>query len=53
MEMAKLFAIETNAKGIALETCKNNVNAQALYESLSYEKEGSVYNYFLSCKKLN
>jgi ribosomal protein S18 acetylase RimI-like enzyme len=48
MEMAKLFAIETNAKGIALETCKNNVNAQALYESLGYEKEGSVYHYFLS-----
>jgi ribosomal protein S18 acetylase RimI-like enzyme len=48
MDTAKSFAIKTNAKGIALETCEDNVNAQALYESLGYEKDVGVYNYFLS-----
>ncbi|WP_022943272.1 GNAT family N-acetyltransferase [Psychromonas hadalis] len=48
METAKAFAIETNSKGIALETCEDNFNAQALYESLGYEKDTGVYNYFLS-----
>ena len=48
MEAAKEFAIESKAKGIALETGKNNVNAQALYESLGYEQDPDVYNYFLS-----
>jgi len=48
MEAAKAFAIEKGAKGIALETCEDNFNAQALYESLGYEKETGVYNYFLS-----
>lgn len=48
MEAAKEFAIENNAKGIALETGQNNVNAQALYESLGYERDSEVYNYFLT-----
>ncbi|WP_191600566.1 GNAT family N-acetyltransferase [Marinomonas algicola] len=48
MEAAKLFAIETKSKGIALETSKDNLNAQSLYESLGYKKETGVYNYFLS-----
>ena len=48
METAKVFAIENNSKGIALETGRNNVNAQALYESLGYERDSEVYNYFLS-----
>lgn len=48
METAKSFAIETNSKGIALETCEDNLNAQALYESLGYEKDVGVYYYFLS-----
>ncbi|MGO3344750.1 MAG: GNAT family N-acetyltransferase [Marinomonas sp.] len=48
MDTAKSFAIETNSKGIALETCEDNLNAQALYESLGYEKDVGVYNYFLS-----
>ncbi|GLS92419.1 N-acetyltransferase [Psychromonas marina] len=48
MDTAKLFAIESNAKGIALETAEDNVNAQALYESLGYEKEVGFYNYFLT-----
>ena len=48
MDTAKSFAIETNSKGIALETGEDNLNAQALYESLGYEKGVGVYNYFLS-----
>lgn len=48
METAKIFASESNANGIALETGENNVNAQALYESLGYKKGSGYYNYFLS-----
>lgn len=48
MNEAKEFAIETNAAGILLETTKDNVNAQALYESVGYEKEDTVYFYNLS-----
>lgn len=48
MEAAKLYAIETQSKGIALETSKDNLKAQSLYESLGYKKETGVYNYFLS-----
>jgi ribosomal protein S18 acetylase RimI-like enzyme len=48
MARAKEFALESNAKGIALETSKDNVNAQALYESLGYKKSSSLYHYFLN-----
>jgi ribosomal protein S18 acetylase RimI-like enzyme len=48
MNHAKNFAIETNSAGILLETAKDNQKAQALYESLDYEKEDSVYFYNLS-----
>ncbi|WP_175640322.1 GNAT family N-acetyltransferase [Metabacillus schmidteae] len=48
MNQAKEFAIETNTAGILLETTKDNVNAQALYESVGYEKEDTVYFYNLS-----
>ena len=48
MNCAKKLALETDAKGIALETAENNFNAQALYESLGYVKSTGVYNYFLS-----
>ena len=48
MDAAKALALETNANGIALETSESNHNAQALYESLGYEKSSGVYNYFLS-----
>jgi len=48
MDTAKSFAIQTNSKGIALETCEDNLHAQALYESLGYEKDVGVYHYFLS-----
>lgn len=48
MNQAKQFAIETNSAGIFLETANDNHKAQALYESLSYEKEDSVFFYNLS-----
>jgi ribosomal protein S18 acetylase RimI-like enzyme len=48
MNQVKEFALETNAAGILLETTKDNRNAQALYESLGYVKEDSVFFYNLS-----
>lgn len=48
MNQAKEFAVETNTAGILLETSKDNVNAQALYESEGYAKEDTVYFYNLS-----
>ncbi|MGM0876755.1 MAG: GNAT family N-acetyltransferase [Bacillota bacterium] len=47
MKRVKEFALETNAAGILLETTKDNRNAQALYESLGYVKEDSVFFYNL------
>lgn len=48
MNQAKELALKTKAAGILLETTKDNVKAQALYESLGYEKEDHVYFYNLS-----
>ena len=48
MDKAQEFAIETNAKCIALETAIDNNGAQKLYESLGYKKGVGVYHYFLS-----
>lgn len=51
MNAAKKLAEETKAAGILLETTKDNNKAQALYESVGYEKEDSVYFYNLSLSK--
>jgi ribosomal protein S18 acetylase RimI-like enzyme len=48
MNAAKEFAISTDAKGISLETAPDNVYAQALYESLGYERSSAFYSYYLS-----
>ncbi|BCL69368.1 N-acetyltransferase [Vibrio nigripulchritudo] len=48
MNAAKDFAIETGAKGLALETAQDNQNAQKLYESLGYQRDEHYYSYFLS-----
>lgn len=50
MNEAKELGLKDNVKGIALETAESNVNAQALYESLGYQKESGTYHYFLSLK---
>lgn len=46
MNRAKDFAIETNAKGLFLETAHDNFHGQRLYESLGYLKNSEFY-YFL------
>ena len=48
MMRAKDYAIETKTKGLALETAVTNDNAQALYESLGYEKQSGYFSYFLT-----
>ncbi|MCK6543031.1 GNAT family N-acetyltransferase [bacterium] len=47
MEKARRFAVETGAKGIELETGVENVQAQALYEKLGYQRNTDTYRYFL------
>ena len=48
MEKARIFAIETDAKGLILETAIDNKPAQALYESLGYTRDDEYYRYFLN-----
>ncbi|MEL3917902.1 MULTISPECIES: GNAT family N-acetyltransferase [Aeromonas] len=50
MDTAKAFAMATNARGLALETARDNSAAQRLYESLGYRKEDG-YHYFLALDK--
>lgn len=50
MDTAKEFAMATNARGLALETARDNTIAQRLYESLGYRKEDG-YHYFLALDK--
>lgn len=40
------YAIETNAKGVELETSVNNVSAQSLYERLGYVENTQYKSYF-------
>ncbi|MBB6677826.1 GNAT family N-acetyltransferase [Cohnella lubricantis] len=47
MNRAKEFAVQTQAKGIQLETAVDNERAQKLYESLGYERHEAAYHYFL------
>ena len=50
MEAAKQFATDSQAKSINLETSADNLHAQALYESLGYEKINGVHFYSLNLK---
>lgn len=47
MECAKQLAIETGAVYVELDTAKTNTKAQALYESLGYERDNLFYHYVL------
>ncbi len=47
MEAAKTLALETAAKGLTLQTQRDNVHAQKLYESLGYVKSDEFYHYSL------
>jgi ribosomal protein S18 acetylase RimI-like enzyme len=40
------FVKETGAKGILLETGKENSNAQRLYEKIGFERESNYFYYF-------
>lgn len=48
LNTAKKFATDSGANGLALATSKDNVNAQALYESLGYVRDTEYYSYFLN-----
>lgn len=47
MERAKQLAIETGAVYVELDTARDNTKAQALYESLGYERDTLFYHYVL------
>lgn len=51
MNAAKDFALSANVEGLSLETALDNINAQALYESLGYQQENGFYNYYLDLTK--
>ncbi|MEM5527263.1 GNAT family N-acetyltransferase [Gammaproteobacteria bacterium AS21] len=51
MDAAKDFALNAEINGLSLETALDNVNAQALYQSLGYQKETGFYNYYLDLTK--
>jgi ribosomal protein S18 acetylase RimI-like enzyme len=40
------FAVETGAKGVSLETGKENVSAQRLYEKIGFDRESNYFYYF-------
>ncbi len=48
MNRARELAHTTGAKGLALSTAVDNVNAQALYESLGYKRDTAFHHYFLA-----
>lgn len=48
MNRATELARETGASQLALETAKDNLQAQALYEQLGYQRDELFYSYFLS-----
>jgi len=47
MEQARKYAVKTRASRIDLETAVDNLQAQALYEDLGYERDGEFYKYSL------
>ncbi len=47
LNKAKNYAIKTNTKGLKLETGKDNIGAQKLYQKLGYKKD-TDFSYFLS-----
>jgi len=51
MIAAKDYALSENIEGLSLETALDNINAQALYESLGYKRETGFYNYYLDLTK--
>lgn len=46
MKKAIDFAKETGAKGVFLETGKENITAQRLYEKVGFKRESNYFYYF-------
>ncbi|MFA1712075.1 GNAT family N-acetyltransferase [Peribacillus frigoritolerans] len=46
LNAAIAFARETGAKGVSLETGKENVNAQKLYEKIGFARESNHFYYY-------
>jgi ribosomal protein S18 acetylase RimI-like enzyme len=46
LKAAIAFARETDAKGVSLETGKDNVKAQRLYEKIGFARESNHFYYF-------
>ncbi|MFJ7683825.1 GNAT family N-acetyltransferase [Peribacillus butanolivorans] len=46
LKAAIAFAKETGAKGVSLETDKDNGNAQKLYEKIGFIRESNYFYYF-------
>lgn len=46
IQTAIQFARDTGAKGVLLETGKENVTAQRLYEKIGFHKESNFFYYF-------
>ncbi|MFD4816657.1 GNAT family N-acetyltransferase [Peribacillus butanolivorans] len=46
LKSAIAFAKETGAKGVSLETDKDNGNAQKLYEKIGFIRESNYFYYF-------
>ncbi|MBL3641454.1 GNAT family N-acetyltransferase [Bacillus sp. RHFB] len=46
LNAAIAFARETGAKGVSLETGKDNVKAQRLYEKIGFSRESNHFYYF-------
>ncbi len=46
LNAAIAFARETDAKGVSLETGKDNVKAQRLYEKIGFARESNHFYYF-------
>lgn len=47
LERARAFAVETGARGLALETQTTNTTAQSLYEALGWQRDQEFYTYTL------
>jgi GNAT superfamily N-acetyltransferase len=43
LERAREFAVETNAKGLTLETAHDNRTAQSLYERMGWKRDESFH----------
>jgi GNAT superfamily N-acetyltransferase len=47
LERARVYAIETHAKGLMLQTAVDNVPAQKLYEKLGWRRDEDFFTYYI------